>query len=191
VLTDLLLYSDPMFQRRSEELETYMILYDFQNLSEAAQVISGYQDRIRNLQYTLRNVDSNTNKSDSLVVDKRILHLNAQILSTSEELDIIFEAVKLAQEKTNDTNQDLKMALRLIAKSSEISWRMISNNSGLLAKLSLKDVYFSWLSRQDSSTLNTLQIRDFHAFDGSSMAIWPELLAKYSEPVNHPLVKVS
>lgn len=190
MVADLLLFSDPAYQRRAEELETYMILYDFQNLGEAARVVMGYQDRIRDLQATARDIEPMADSNDSLPMQNDLLHLKAQIFSTSEELDIIFEAIKLAQEKTSDQNQDQKLALRLLARSSEISWQMIADATGLLAKLSLKGVDFSWLSRQDSSTVNSLTIRDFHAYDGSSVAVWPELLSKYSEPVTHPLVKV-
>jgi hypothetical protein len=187
VLTDLLLYSDPMYQRRAEELQTYTILYDFQDLGVAARVIAGYQDRIRNLQQAAQDVSLT---SGDHLFDEESCRIRAQILASLEELDIIFDAIKLAQEKANDTSEDQKMALRLLAKSSEISWRMLAPTSELLAKLSLKDVQFSWLSRQDSSTQNNLRIRDLHAYDGSSIAIWPELLAKHSEPANHPLIKV-
>jgi len=180
---------DPDVRRIYEELETYTIVYDFQDLGEAARVIAEYQDRIRNLQLSAREYNSPSGDRSMIPFDDEPLRLKAQILASLEELDIIFDAIKLSQEKASDNSQEQKMALRVLARSSEISWRMLAPTSGLLAKLSLKGVSFSWLNRQDSSTENSLRISDFHAYDGSSIAVWPELLAKYSEPANHPLVK--
>jgi hypothetical protein len=96
----------------------------------------------------------------------------------------------LAQEKVHGEHQDQKMAFRLLATSSEISWQMMESAAGLLAKVAIRDVGFSWLSRQDSSTVNKLMIRDFQAWDGAQDAIWPEIVSKYKEPTSHTLVKV-
>src|ERR1700761_8444844 len=190
VVTDLLLYSDPIYQRRAEELETYLILYDFHDLIEASTVVQDYQQRIRDLTAAINYVTESTRENNA-GPSISSTELKAQVLVASEELDTIFEAIKLAQEKTHgDHQEDQKMALRLLATSSEVSWQMIETSADLLAKVVVRDVGFSWLSRQDSSTVNKLVIRDFQAFDGSANAIWPEILSKYREPQNHPLVKV-
>jgi hypothetical protein len=119
-----------------------------------------------------------------------ILKLKAQALSLAEELNLIFDAIKSAQDKVDDQS-DRKSALMLRASSNEISWRMLDDQRDLLAKLAVRNIDFSWLSRADSSTVNKLVVGDLQAFAGSPKAVWAEILSKSEEPANHPLVKVS
>ncbi|KAI6105796.1 hypothetical protein F5141DRAFT_1189568 [Pisolithus sp. B1] len=81
-----------------------------------------------------------------------------------------------------DDNTDQKSALLLRASSSEISWRMIDEHRELLAKLALQNIDFTWLSKQDSSTVSRLST-------GSPHAVWTEIVSKYEEPSNHSLTK--
>jgi hypothetical protein len=118
-----------------------------------------------------------------------ILQLKAHIFLLAEELNLLFDAIKLAQDRTEDET-DQKSALLLHASASEISWRMLDERRDLLAKLAMRHIDYSWLSRQDSSTVNNLAIGDLQAFDGSPHAVWPEIISKYNEPANHPLLKV-
>ncbi|KZS98046.1 hypothetical protein SISNIDRAFT_449676 [Sistotremastrum niveocremeum HHB9708] len=187
IVTNLLLFSEPAHKRRLEEVRTYVISYDFSDLDAAARVVADYQGRIRHLHEVLAELDHHHHRPESHAHQER-LEIKAQVLSLSEELDLIFDAIKLSQDK-RDNNQDQKSALRLLASSSEISWQMIEGTSELLAKLTAKGANFSWLNRQDSSTMNKLVLHDLRAFDGAPDAVWPELLSKHMEPLNHPLVK--
>lgn len=119
----------------------------------------------------------------------QILKLKAHTFLLVEELNLIFEAIRLAQSRT-DGHSDHKSALLLQASSSEISWRMLDDHRDLLAKLAVRNIDFSWLSKQDSSTVNRLTVGDLQAFDGSPNAVWTEIVLKYEEPSNHPLYKV-
>jgi hypothetical protein len=169
-------------------LETLLFTYDFTDLSSAADVVADLQGRLRTASETLRALEDNRN----LVGDGaqlQILKLKAHIFLLSEELHFIFEAIKLAQDRMDDQS-DQKSAVLLHASSSEISWRMLDEDRVLLAKLAVRAIDYFWLSRQDSSTVNNLDIGDLQAFDGSPHAIWPEILCKYNEPVNHSLLKV-
>jgi hypothetical protein len=68
---------------------------------------------------------------------------------------------------------------------------MLDDNKELLAKLAVQGINYSWLSRQDGSTASRLSATDLQAFNGSPMAIWPEILAKYHEPPEHHMIRVS
>lgn len=68
---------------------------------------------------------------------------------------------------------------------------MLDDEKDLLSKLVASNINYYWLSRQDSSTVNNLAIGNLQAFDGSRNAQWAEILSKYDEPINHPLLKVS
>lgn len=116
--------------------------------------------------------------------------LKAHIFLLSEELNLLFEAIKLFQDRFDD-QADRKSALLLHASSSEISWKMLEEKYKLLSKLVVSNIDFHWLSRQDSSTISHLTIGNMSAFDGSRNAIWSEILTKYNEPANHPLLKVN
>ena len=151
----------------------------------AADVVEGLQSRLRRavereqeclLSETLTPVDA--------------LKMKAHVFLLSEELGLIFDAIKLAQDRLDEKNIDQKSALKVHTSSSEISWGIIGQNLDLIVKLGVRGIDFSWLRRQDGTTDNSLVIRDLQAFDASPDAEWPEILSKYREPSNHPHVKV-
>lgn len=188
VVTDLLLYSDSAHKTRSDKLDTLLFSYDFTDLASAAHVVSDLQARLRQVVEAERAAESRLIASGDHGKTE-LLALKAQIMSFAEELTLIFDAIKLAQDKV-DENHDHKSALLLRTSSSEISWRMLDDHGDLLAKLAVRDIDYSWLSRQDSSTVSKLQAGDLQAFAGSPKAVWPEIIAKHDEPSNHPLLKV-
>ncbi|TFK55958.1 hypothetical protein OE88DRAFT_1731595 [Heliocybe sulcata] len=187
IITDLILFTDATHKTRLDKLETLLFRYDFTDLGQAADVVSNLQSRLRQVMETERAVEPRLRQ---LGTDGRIemLKIKAHILLLAEELNLIFDAIKLAQDKY-EGHSDEKSALLLRAISSEISWGMLDEKRELLAKLSLRQIDYTWLSRQDSSTENNLAIGDLQAFDGSSNAVWAEIISKHNDPSNHPLVK--
>ncbi|KAJ3537089.1 hypothetical protein NM688_g6737 [Phlebia brevispora] len=188
IVTNLLLFSNVAHKTRAERLEKMLFSYDFTNLGSAADVVAKFQSRLRMAVETKKEAE---HKLQSLGSDGQIekYKIKAHILLLSEELDYVFEAIKLAQDKAAGQAAQ-KSALLLHASSTEISWRMIDRQDQLLAKLAVRDIDFRWLNRQDSSTVNHLAFGDLQAFDGAADAEWTEILSKYDEPSNHPLVKV-
>lgn len=187
-MNDLLLFTDPARKARSLQLETMIFGYDFTNYQSAAKVVSDLQSRLR--WRLLLDEFYRTQWNRKSIPYRDVMDNKAYILKISEELNMIFDAFKLAQIKTDDRSHDKKSALRLHTSSSEISWRMMDDNGELLAKVAVRGIGFSWLSRQDSSTTSVLQVEDLQAFDGSPNALWPEVLTKYNEPLNHHMMKV-
>ncbi|EGO01866.1 hypothetical protein SERLA73DRAFT_71025 [Serpula lacrymans var. lacrymans S7.3] len=187
IVRHLILFSDAAHKNRLEKLETLLFTYDFSDLASAANVVADLQSRLRNAIETQREAESQP-QSIEPQAKLEILKLKAHIFLLSEELNLIFDAIKLAQDRTDDRT-DQKSALLLHALSSEISWRMLDEHRSLLAKLAVRNIDYSWLSKQDSSTVNTLTFGDLQAFDGSPHAEWAEIVSKYDEPSNHPLLK--
>ncbi|KZT20386.1 hypothetical protein NEOLEDRAFT_1122781 [Neolentinus lepideus HHB14362 ss-1] len=187
IVTDLILFTDATHKTRLDKLETLLFRYDFTDLGQAADVVSNLQSRLRQVMETERAVEPRLRQ---LGTEGRIemLKIKAHILLLAEELNLIFDAIKLAQDKY-EGHSDEKSALLLRTISSEISWRMLDERRELLAKLSLRKIDYTWLSRQDSSTENNLTVGDLQAFDGSSTAVWAEIISKHNDPSNHPLVK--
>ena len=190
VATNLLLFSDPAHKARMSQLETMLFSYDFTDLASAAKVVADLQSRIRQVMrvdgaYALDSCDLDAVGQRDMLANK------AHILTLSQELNLIFDAIRLAQDKTDDRNHDKKSALRVQASSSEISWQMLDGNRELLAKLAVRGIDYSWLSRQDSATTSILSIHDLQAFDGSPTASWPEILSKHDDPPTHHMIRVS
>lgn len=186
VITKVLLFSDPAQKTRLDKLETLLFAYDFTDLASAAKVVSSIQQRLRSAIEMQRAAGSLVNLADpSTRVE--MLKLRAHIYLLSEELNLLFDAIKLAQDRSDDHTD--KSAVMLHASSSEISWRMLDKSRDMLAKLVVQNTDFHWLSRQDSSTVNHLSVGNLQAFDGSRDAVWQEILAKHDEPANHPLLK--
>jgi len=171
-----------------EKLDALLFAYDFTDFMSTANVVSDLQGRLRNALETRRDAENHSLSTGS-ETRLKILKLKAHIFLLTEDLNLIFDAIKLAQDRA-DERSDQKSALLLLASSSEISWRMLDEQRELLAKLAVRDIRFSWLSKQDSSTVNNLVVGDLQAFDGSPHAPWPEIVSKFEEPFSHPMCKV-
>ena len=170
-----------------EKLEDLLIKYDFTDLHSAATVVENLQHRLRNALETEQQTRLNANESASGNAD--LLNVRARIFVLAEELHLLFDAIRLAQDQSEGKN-DRKSALLLHASSSVLSWNMLAGDNELISKLEVQDMNFFWLSKQDGSTVNNLKIGNLEAFDGSQHAQWAEILAKYDEPPSHPLLKV-
>lgn len=171
-----------------DKVKTMLITYDFTDLKSAADVIADLQGRLRDAMETERTAERNYR----VVGDEAklgLLKLRAHIFLLVDELNLLFDAIKLAQDRYDDRT-DQKSALLLHASSKEISWNMLDEHRDLLAKLAVRDINFYRLSQRDNSVLNNLELGNLQAFYGSSTAVWPEILCKNEEPSNHPLFKV-
>lgn len=188
IITNLILFSDAAHKTRLEKLEALLFAYDFTDHISAANVVSDLQSRLRNALETRRDAENHA-PSASSETRLEVLKLKAHIFLLTEDLNLIFDAIKLAQDRA-DERSDQKSALLLLASSSDISWKMLDEQRELLAKLAVRDIRFSWLSKQDSSTVNNLVVGDLQVFDGSPHAPWAEIVSKFEEPYNHPMCKV-
>ena len=83
-----------------------------------------------------------------------------RILLLSEELNLIFDAIQLVQQKQDDKYDDTKLALKVHATSKEISWGMVDTTSEMIAKLAVRGIDFTWINRQDGSIVNNLLLKD-------------------------------
>lgn len=188
-ITHLLLYSDPVHSRKSEALETFLFTYDFSDVSSAVDVVSTLQSRIRKLSQVKRSYQAAVEALDE-AGQMDALMVQAQLTSLGDELDFIFQAIRLAQEKARNFDDSLASALQLVVSSESISWNMLDSQSSLIAKLAVKGISFKWTNRKDSSTRNVLTIKDFQALNGLPGAAFPEVLVAHPQPFNHPMVKV-
>ncbi|KAG6919727.1 hypothetical protein DXG01_001561 [Tephrocybe rancida] len=113
VITQLLLFSDAAHKTRLEKLETLLFTYDFTDLASAARVVADLQvrpgeahDAQKAAEYHhSRRLDE---KEGQLL---ELFRLKAHIFLLAEELNFLFDAIKLAQDR-HDDHSDQKFAGR-------------------------------------------------------------------------------
>jgi hypothetical protein len=188
VVANLLLYSDPSHSRRNRQVESFLYTFDFRDVAASADVVSKLQARIRQLRLVSRSYELQLRQlDDGEKLD--LLAVKQEGLMLSEELDTLFEAIKLAQEKGDGGNEANKSALLLQAFSDEIAWNMMDTESNLMAKLSVRGINYSWLNCADSSTQNSLRIDDLQALNCAPNALFPEMLVKYDKPSQTSVIR--
>lgn len=185
IVSDLLLYTDPDQRERTRQLQTFMYSYDFRDFEESACVVSDLQQRLRFLLDTELRLAS----SQSQLTEERLIS-RAHIFLLTEELNLIFKAIRLVQEQGEIASDENKSNMRFDAFAKEISWKMLEDTNDTLAKLTVRGIEYAWHSQKDSSAANKLVINDLQALDSSPDAVFPEMLVKLDKVASHPMVSV-
>jgi BLTP2/FMP27/Hobbit, C-terminal len=175
---DLLLYQDPMQKSHCEALDRFIYVYDFRDRHTAADVVANIQRDLRQLRQLAQGYELHFDVLDQ-AAKLDLLAVKSQMFTLTKELGLIFEAISHVQAKMQSAVGHDSFAIRLDASSSEISWNMLDGTGSLLAKLSLRGLRYTWLSRMDGSMNNRLAIDDMQALNGSPTALFPEMLVKY------------
>ncbi|QRV87312.1 Apt1 domain protein [Ceratobasidium sp. AG-Ba] len=186
IVSDLILYTDPDQRERNRQLQMYMYSYDFRDFMTSAHVVSQLQHRLRSL------LEIETQQAcKGLPLNEDRLMTRAQIFLVSEELNLIFKALRLVQEQDDNASDENKSNMRFDVSAKEVSWKMLEDTNDTLAKLSVRGIEYAWYSQKDSSAANKLVINDLQALDGSPDAVFPEMLVKYDKASSHPMVTKS
>jgi hypothetical protein len=159
IITNLLLHSDSAHKLHLNKVETLLFSYDFTDLYAAAVVVEDLQTRLRHAIEQKVGLESSIEVGDEQG-QLEIMKAKGHIFLLTEELNFIFDAIQLAQQKVDDKYDETKLALKVHASSREISWDMIDTTSEMIAKLALRGIDFTWLNRQDGSIVNTLSLND-------------------------------
>ena len=159
VITNLLLQSDSVHKLHASKVETLLFSYDFTDLHAAAVVVEDLQARLRHAIDQKRYLETHIEEGDEQG-HLEVLRLEAHIFLLAEELNFIFDAIQLAQQKQDDKYDDSKLALKVHASSKEISWGMVDSSSELITKLAVRGIDYTWLNRQDGSIVNNLLLKD-------------------------------
>jgi hypothetical protein len=176
VVTNLLLYQDPLQEKRAKRLESFIYSFDHSNLSGTAEIVRNLQERIRSLRRLRASLETEADLSpDNIAL---LASTRGQTRQLAEELDLIFDAIAAAQDPRDSRKSAEKSALMFEAKAAEIAWHMLSPTKDLLAKLAIKGGAFHWLSKQDGSVANRLKIMDLQALNSQPDALYPEILSR-------------
>lgn len=164
IITNLLLQSDSAHKLHLNRVETLLFSYDFTDFSSSGDVVEGLQDRLRRTVERAKGLKPLTERVDEREQVEKMA-IKARIFLLSEELNLIFDAIKLAQDKADDKHSDSKSALEVHAWSKEISWDMVNDVREIIAKVAVRGVDYTWLNRQDGSTVNKLSTSDLQVGD--------------------------
>ncbi|KAN0066097.1 Protein SABRE [Thecaphora frezii] len=189
VVTDLILYRDPVHRDHAKRLEEIMFSHDFTDVTGLSEVVSTLQDRIRDTQDLIRQYHDHLDK----LTEQGRLDLYAlfgEFLDLVDELNIIMEAITAAQDSKGGADREKKSALRFDACAKDLSWNMMGDSDGqLLAKLALKGISFAWLNKADNSAANILSLEDLQALNVRPDSMFAEIITKYPQAPEHPMAK--
>lgn len=176
IVTNLILYQDPGQRSLSERLKTYRYSFDRQASQRLSQEASELQNRLRCLHQRVREYEERVHHLTK-AGKRAIIDAKQDIVEATESLHLLFEAVAVAQTHDAATAQ-LKSSLRLEAYSKEIVWHMMAEQHANIAKLSIKGIGFSWLSKTDGSTENAMVIKDLQMLNSSPEAEFREMVTR-------------
>ncbi len=176
VVTNLILYQDPTQRSLSERLQTYQYSFDRQASQRLTQEASDLQVQLRSLQHLVREYDEHLHHL-TRAGKEAIIAAKQAIVESTDALHVLFEAVAVAQTHDAATAQ-LKSSLRLEAYAGEIAWHMMAEHHANIAKLAIKGIGFSWLSKNDGSTENAMIIKDLQMLNSAPEAAFREMVTR-------------
>lgn len=186
IVSDLLLYTDPDQRERTRQLQTFMYSYDFRDFMASAGVVSELQQRLR----SLLDTEMRLALSKGQVTEERLM-TRAHIFLMTEELNLIFKAIRVIQEQGENSLDENKSNMRFDVFAKEFSWTMLEDTNDTLAKVSVRGIEYAWHSQKDSSAAHKLTISDLQALDSSPDAVFSEMLVKLDKVSSHPMVAKS
>lgn len=186
VVTDLLLYSDPLQKMKSKQLEEIVFTRDFSDLTHAIDVVKSLQSRLRAI--------SNLGQEYQVHLDQldeegrlELFHGRAEFVRLSNELNLVVQAITRAQVFNGASAAGTTAGIQFEARAFELVWHMLDKSDIPFAKFSVDGLEFSWTSKQDSSISNRLVIKDLKALNSSPDHIFTEIIAKSEEVADHEL----
>ena len=182
VVFDLIMYSEPMEKVRSERLEKIMLASDFSDLSGAPQMVVSLQERIRQLQEIRTHFQIYAKHLDRQGWLDR-LSIERDLTSCEDELFFMMKAITTSQRKNDDrtpTSQSNAL-LRWYFSASEIVWHLMREKTEPLMEIQLRNAKYDRTDNSDGSNHNTMEIERIHGLNLLPDALYPEMLAPYSE----------
>ncbi|BGP51898.1 Protein SABRE [Rhodotorula kratochvilovae] len=178
VVTDLILYSDPLRKSRNSKVEALVFTRDFSNLNAVMETVGKLQQQIRGLSGAAQEFQVHLDELDD---DGRVqLFLQrAEALRLTGELSLVVEAFTRAQDSNGAKTTSKRAGLQLESRAAELTWHMLDKSDLPFAKFSVIGAEYSWVSKQDGSASNRMVIKDLRALNSSPEQIFAEIIAKH------------
>lgn len=178
VATDLLLYKEPAKKERLARLREIMMAADRSSLYEATEKIVDLQSRARQLLHARDQYRQNI----ALLDEKRIEEFKSirlTLYDTLEELYLGMEAIKLMQSNQRKDYHEPKTNLKFVFCAEKMEWEMLSNGEVPLCECALTNFTFNFVSKEDHSSINTLEVDILQVKNLSPSPVFVDVLGPY------------
>ncbi|KAI4290470.1 MAG: hypothetical protein L6R35_000253 [Caloplaca aegaea] len=186
IVLDLLLYSEPLEKVRSERLEKIMLASDFSDLRGAPEMVIRLQDRIRQLEEIKTHFQVHAKYLDRQGWQDR-LSIEHDLTNCEDELFFLMKAITTSQRKIDDRSQATQTngLLRWYLSASEIMWHLMREQNEPLMEIQLQNALYDRTDNSDGSNHNSMEIERMHGLNLLPNALYPEMLAPYSQNGKH------
>ncbi|ORY86330.1 golgi-body localization protein domain-domain-containing protein [Protomyces lactucae-debilis] len=179
IVTDLLMYTEPMQKERNDRIEKLLLAADFSDLSGAPEMVTQLQTRIRSLnefklQFKLHAQRNDPqSKADEVRVERELVHCE-------EELFFLMKSVAAAaQQKRDGGNTEVMAAMTWHMTADEILWHLIESSGTPFVDIGLSKATYQRTVNTDSSNFNILEVEMLQGLNLSPKPIFTTLLAPY------------
>lgn len=182
IVIDLLLYNEPLEKVRSEKLEKIMLASDFSDLRGAPEMVTSLQGRIRQLEEIKTHFQIHAKYLDRQGWQDR-LSIEQDLACCEDELFFMMKALTNSQRKSDDRGETSQTngLLRWYLSASEIVWHLMRDKNEPLIEIRLQNAAYDRTDNSDGSNHNSMEIESVQGINLLPNAIYPEMLAPYSE----------
>ncbi|KAL2108375.1 hypothetical protein VUR80DRAFT_3904 [Thermomyces stellatus] len=180
IVLDLLMYSEPSEQTRSERLEKIMLASDFSDLSGAPEMVEKLQERVRQLENIRSHLGVYGGASEQQVWEDRIV-LERDLAECEDELFFLMKAITTSQGKYEPSLEAAQSnaLLRWTISAKDIVWHLIKDSTEPLVELQLRDVEYDRTDNADGSHINLVRVGKIIGLNLLPNATYPEIIAPY------------
>lgn len=182
-VTDLLMYREPAKKERSEQLNTILLAADLNNLDGAAERVMALQEKIRKLDDIRHQLEFSENFDEFKLEELQIV--DVELISAQEELSLLMEAITLSQDK-NQTAES-KVPLKFVVTADEVTWTMQDSNKHPFCEWALRNTHFIWMTKEENSNMNILEIDHVLVKNTLPSPIFKELICPYITDTRRPV----
>jgi len=177
IVTDLLIYSEPLAKRQNVELEKIMLASDFSDLSGSPEMVKSLQERIRQLEEIDLQFRVNSYSLDEEGCKDQIM-LRDELNTCEEELFFLMKAVTMSQEK-HDSETETIPTMRWYLSAREVIWHMMCDDTSPMVDVGLSNATYRRYDNNDSSNYNTLEIEMMQGINLLPNSLYTDVLGPY------------
>ena len=177
IVTDLLIYSEPLVKRQNVELDKILLASDFSDLTGAPEMVKTLQERIRQLEEIDLQFRLNSYSLDEEGCKDQV-RLRDELNSCEEELFFLMKAVTMSQGK-HDSETETVSTMRWYLSAREVIWHMICDDKSPMVDLGLSNATYRRSDNSDSSNHNTLEIEMMQGLNLLPNSLYTDVLGPY------------
>ncbi|KAI9816735.1 MAG: hypothetical protein M1826_001733 [Phylliscum demangeonii] len=177
IVTDLLMFTEPLEKVRTDRLERIMLASDFSDLRGAPEMVTQLQQRIRQLEEIKMRFQLNARFLDRQGWEDR-LTVEQDLAGCEDELFFMMKAITTSQRKLEDRSASNAL-LRWYLSGSEVVWRLTREGKEPLAEFQLENAVYDRIDNTDGSNHNSMHVDMILGFNLLSTATYPEMIAPY------------